>query len=315
MSHATRELTRLAHTPSSAPVFQLDLEEVVRRARTRRIRRLAGVALVIVIVSAGIVLPLRLLSEFGGSNAVSPGDGRSISPILVPDHGFLKSKPYDGAPYVDHELPEDNYLVTEKVVIGYGQVREIPWSMAAYLTRARGIRNNGISDPPVACADFFYGASYFEDRSAGPGGGFPACASSGASRNGIPVPEDPQRKMYLTGPAFSYELPAELPDIVVFAGAVSKDVASVEVITADRRKGEAMILKAPPELGWNFFVVFPPPFIDATFVARDAAGRVLERRQLDGCAGAPFVNASVPHGCRNTRYEEPGAGASLQVSG
>jgi hypothetical protein len=211
-----------------------------------------------------------------GSGVVSP------TPVVVPDHGFLESDPYEGTPYVDHTLPEDEYLVTEKVVIGYGQVRGIPWSMAAYLTRARGI---GLEGPPVACADFFME------------GGWAACASSGRSRDGVPIPEDPNRKMFVSGPGYGHDRD-ELPEIVVFTGAISKDVASVKVRMVDGRTGDAIVLQAAEEIGWNFFVVFPPPFMDLTLIARDEAGNVLERQQIDGCPGpAEFANAAAPANC------------------
>jgi hypothetical protein len=249
-------------------------------------RRFAVVVAVGLVATAGVLVPIWMLSALAPGR-VTPGSGglASPAPILVPDHGFLRSEPYEGTPYVDHMLPEDNYLVRDKVVIGYGRVRGVPWSMAAYLTRASGITNPGSADPPVACVDFFMQ------------GGWATCASSGTSRGGKPIPEDPNRKMYVSGPGYSYDRD-DPPEIVVFTGAISKDVASVKVRMADGRMGSAMVLEAPAEIGWNFFVVFPPPFMDLTLIARDEAGNVLERRRVDGCPGNPeFANAAAPESC------------------
>lgn len=259
-------LTGLAETPSRVPAFPGDLDAVVRRARIRRARRLATAALGVVVLGAGLVLPIAVL--WGLSPAgTGPGTGGSpASPIRVPDHGFLRSEPYAGEPYVDHVLPEDDYLVTDKTVIGYGQVRGIPWSLTAYLTRAPGITNPGPADPPVACADLFLS------------GGASVCATSGRSVDGTPVPDDPDAWMYVAGPAYSYDLRHdELPEVVSFEGAIAEAVASVEVRTADGREGRAIVLDAPDEIGWNFFVVFPPPFVDITITARDGEGGILDR--------------------------------------
>jgi hypothetical protein len=284
-------LTRLAETQSHVPAFTGNLDAVVRRARVRRARRLATAALGVAGLAAGLVVPIAVLWGLAPAET-GPGSGDSpANPIRVPDHGFLQSEPYDGEPYVDHVLPEDDYLVTEKTVIGYGQVRGIPWSMAAYLTRAPGITNPGPADPPVACADLFLS------------GGASVCATSGRSVDGSPIPDDPDVVMYVAGPGYSYDLRHdELPEVVSFMGAIAEDVASVKVRTEDGRVGQAIILDAPDEIGWNFFVVLPPPFVDVTITARDGAGGILDRQRVDGCPGSPgfppyFENASFPDLC------------------
>lgn len=295
MRSPDRKLSRLSRTPEGLPELRLDLEKVARRSRVHRVRRASGVAALALVLGAGVLVPLWALSGLAPSRFRAGGEPDSRRLIRVPDHGFLKSKPYHGEPMIDRE-EQDRWLVTEKMVIGMGRIdwharvdgrRNVPWTMVAYLTRDPSLRMPG--GPPVPCSEL--------QSLAGSTGTCPGAVQ--AIRDEVPVPPDPDRKLYLSGPSYHHD-DDELPEIVIFSGAISKDVVSVEVRTSDGRTGQALIMEAPPEIGWKFFVVFPPPFVDITVIAQDASGDVVERRFAHGsCLG--FVNADFPDGCKVTR--------------
>lgn len=57
--------TRMEATPSWVPSPEPDLERVVGRARRRRVRRVVGTAVTVMLVAAGIGVPLTLLKNVG----------------------------------------------------------------------------------------------------------------------------------------------------------------------------------------------------------------------------------------------------------
>jgi hypothetical protein len=89
-------------------------------------------------------------------------------------------------------------------------------------------------------------------------------------------------------------LPDRLPELVNLTGATRLDVARVEIRMADGRVDTPELVSAPAEIGWRFFVAFPPPFIDGTIIAYDGEGHVIDRQPLLGCS--PELNQQEPEG-------------------
>lgn len=75
--------SRLGRTPDDVPAFAPRIDQVLRRARVRRLRRLVGAGAVAVILVAGVGVPLGVLLGLGGSSRPSPAGGPSlIRPVL-----------------------------------------------------------------------------------------------------------------------------------------------------------------------------------------------------------------------------------------
>ena len=58
--------TRFKQTPEGVPVFEPRVDQVLRRAKVRRLRRLAGVSAVAALLVAGVGVPLGVLLGLRG---------------------------------------------------------------------------------------------------------------------------------------------------------------------------------------------------------------------------------------------------------
>jgi streptogramin lyase len=75
--------SRLGRTPDDVPAFEPRVDQVLRRAKARRLRRLVGAGAVAVLLVAGIVVPLEVLSGLRGPSRPSPGGTLSlVRPVL-----------------------------------------------------------------------------------------------------------------------------------------------------------------------------------------------------------------------------------------
>ena len=288
MAQSDEDLRTLGTTPSGLPSFAPDLSDVSRRSRRRRVVRGIVLAVAAIAVVGTLAVPLWALRGLGEGD-VAPGSG-SVRVIRVPDHDFLRSKPYDGTPLIDHVLPEDNFLVAPKAPIASGVVRQVAWTLSAFQTTAAA----DAGDPPISCGE----VTPQDTQSDGPlGGGGYVCAEGGSSAS---VPED--RALYIGGPGYAYDLPDRLPELVTVVGATRSDVERVEIRMADGRVDSPKLVSGPEPIEWRFFVSYPPPFINGTIIAYNAQGQVIARQALSGCShelyrdeplGPIFVNADV----------------------
>jgi DNA-binding beta-propeller fold protein YncE len=75
--------SRLRQTPDDVPAFEPHVGQVFRRTRARRMRRLAGVGAVSVLLVAGVGVPLGVLSGLRGPSEPSPaGTPPLVRPVL-----------------------------------------------------------------------------------------------------------------------------------------------------------------------------------------------------------------------------------------
>jgi streptogramin lyase len=75
--------SRLRRTPDDVPPFAPRIDQVLRRARVRRLRRLAAAGVVAAILVAGVGVPLGVLLGLGGSSRPSPaGEPSLVHPVL-----------------------------------------------------------------------------------------------------------------------------------------------------------------------------------------------------------------------------------------
>lgn len=75
--------SHLRRTPDDMPAFAPRIDQVLRRARVRRLRRLVGAGAAAAILVAGVGVPLGVLLGLGGSSQPSPAGGPSlVRPVL-----------------------------------------------------------------------------------------------------------------------------------------------------------------------------------------------------------------------------------------
>ncbi len=291
MPQSDELLRELRSTPGDLPRFAPNLADVSHRSRRRRVVRRTLALVAASAIAGGLAVPLWALRGLGDGGS-TPGAG-TVRVIPVPDHGFLRSTPYDGTPLIDHVL-EDKFLVAPKVPIASGVVRQVAWTLSAFLTMAPEVAGDPLVDPPVPCADLIWEHTRGDEPVGGNDG---VCATVGSASS-----PDRSRALYIGGPGYGYELPDRLPELVTLVGATRLDVARVEIRMADGRVDVPELVSAPAEIGWRFFVAFPPPFIDGTIIAYDADGHVIDRQAFLGCSpelsqqepqGPIFVNADV----------------------
>lgn len=72
---------RLARTSEDAPAFEPRVDQVLRRARKRRLRRLVGAGVVAALLVAGVGVPLGVLLGLRGSSQPSPASSL-VRPVL-----------------------------------------------------------------------------------------------------------------------------------------------------------------------------------------------------------------------------------------
>jgi hypothetical protein len=283
MPQSDELLRKLRSTPGDLPGFAPNLADVTHRSRRRRVVRRTLALVAVSAIAGGLAAPLWALRGLG-DGGTAPGGG-TVRVIPVPDHGFLRSSPYDGTPLIDHVLPEDNFLVAPKVPIASGVVRQVAWTLSAYQTRAPEMAGDPPVDPPAACAELIWEQARSDEPLGGNG---IVCTTFGSASS------TDDRALYVGGPGYGYALPDRLPELVNLVGAVPLDVARVEIRMTDGRVDTPELVSAPPDIGWRFFVSFPPPFIDGTIIAYDGDGHVVDQQPLLGCS--PELNQQEPEG-------------------
>jgi hypothetical protein len=284
MPQSDELLRKLRSTPGDLPGFAPNLADVTHRSRRRRVVRRTLALVAASAIASGLAAPLWALRGLG-DGGTGPGGG-IVRVVPVPDHGFLRSTPYDGTPLIDHTLPEDNFLVAPKVPIASGVVRRVAWTLSAFQTTAPEMAGDPPVDPPVACAELI---SEYTRHDEPVGGSGEVCATGGSASS-----PDLSRALYIGGPGYGYALPDRLPELVNLVGATRLDVARVKIRMVDGRVDTPELVSAPPDIRWRFFVSFPPPFIDGTIIAYDADGHVIDRQALLGCS--PELNQQEPEG-------------------
>jgi hypothetical protein len=282
MPQSDELLRKLRSTPGDLPGFAPNLVDVTHRSRRRRVVRRALALVAASAIAGALAAPLWVLRGLG-DGGTTPGGG-TVRVIPVPDHGFLRSTPYDGTPLIDH-VAEDKYLVAPKVPIASGVVRQVAWTLSAFQTTAPEMAGDLPVDPPAACAELVWEHARSDEPLAG---NDEVCATSGSASS------TDDRALYVGGPGYGYALPDRLPELVNLVGAVSLDVARVEIRMTDGRVDTPELVSAPPDIRWRFFVSFPPPFIDGTIIAYDAVGHEIDRQALLGCS--PELNQQEPEG-------------------
>jgi hypothetical protein len=153
----------------------------------------------------------------------------------------------DVVPYVDHEVDLDGEMdpgiVSPKVVVTFGRVDDVPWTITSFLS-------DGESRSAVGpCGQIFLGDE-------GMGGGADFCRGIG----------DQDRDLGVTGIGFGDV------GVTAYAGIVSPAVDHVEVRLGSGEIWRPELLPGPEEVGARYFVFFPASGISGEIVAVGADG-------------------------------------------
>jgi hypothetical protein len=165
-------------------------------------------------------------------------------------------------PYIDRVVSDEPLLRGPKLVVAYGTVSGIEWTLTAFHTRPVGDwRTN---DRPVGPElEFFLGRQ----------------GEEGGGRAYAQIPQG--KHVSLSGHFFG-----RLPHIVAWVGVVAVDVNSIEARAADADIRTADLMQAPPGFP-DCFLLFPPQDVDTDILAMSASGEVLESHRLRRMSDLP----------------------------
>lgn len=167
----------------------------------------------------------------------------------------------DFTPYVDHVVGADGALdagvVGEKVVIAYGTVQGIPWSLTAFDVRDGGgwTGNAGPDGEPGPAGELFLGA----------GGMF---GGGGLALYGT----TPWQANALGASGFGFGAAR----LTAYAGVVSTRVERVEVHLADGEVRTVSLIDGPAGVEARYFVLWAPNDAAGRIVAFDAEGAEID---------------------------------------
>jgi hypothetical protein len=174
----------------------------------------------------------------------------------------------DFTPYIDHVVDSagrlDPGVVGEKVVIAYGTVEGVPWSLTAFnVVNAGGWKGSaGPDGEPGPAGELAIGS---------PGGG------SGSALYG----STPWRPQHLSGGVLSWDTVAALH------GVVSPRVASLRLELDGYAPRTLELIAGPPAVEASFYLLFMPQGLTGRIVALDADGSELEQMCLRDMMAVP----------------------------
>jgi hypothetical protein len=184
-------------------------------------------------------------------------DGRSLEPGAWPE----VTTGGEFTPYVDHVMSADGVLdagvVGEKVVIAYGTVQGIPWSLAAFNVRDGGgwTGNGGPDGEPGPAGELFLGAGGTFG-----GGGLALYATTPWQ------PDD----LGVSGFGFG------AAGVSGYAGVMSTRVDRVEVHLTEGEVRTVPLVDGPAGVDARYFIVWTPNEATGRIVAYDSEGAEID---------------------------------------
>jgi hypothetical protein len=272
-------LERASGSPAWRPIPENTVRRIRRRQAATAMSVFAGVAGLILAVSMlAAAIPRRAAdvpSSDPSATTAPPAFRRNPLPLA---DGAWPEVTYGGdfQPYVDNDLSE--HLVGDKLVVSYGVMQGVPWSLTGYDEVTGGSQEQADTGH---CAELFFGTGDPGDTRSGAGlGGSAGCYTPAGGGDPLVVVNGEQ----ITA------------DIADFYGYFSPEVASIELRFADGTVRDLDTIPGPGSQTQRYFILFTPASvagpqgdvssgsIDAgTLIALDASGDVLAHAPL--CMG------------------------------
>lgn len=171
----------------------------------------------------------------------------------------------DFTPYVDHVVESDGRLdagvVGEKVVIAYGTVEGVPWSLTAFNVRDGGgwTGNAGPDGQPGPAGELFLGAGGVFG-----GGGLALYATT------------PWQPNDLGASGFGFDAGG----FIAYAGVVSPRVVNVEVRLIDGETRTIPLIDGPEGVDARYFILWVPDNATGRIVALNGSGAEIDDQVL-----------------------------------